>query len=96
MDVGLQNNNFIDTGGDREQELILPNFTKIKNSIVVLNSKGVLGADDSLFEDGATQTTTLENLASVENSIFVVNSENIRLSHLFSNSACVIFFGRRR
>ena len=92
--VGLKNNNFNGTGGDRQQELILPNFTKIINSIVVLNSEGVLGADDSLFEGDTTKTTTplsplnymFENLASVENSIFVVNSENIRLSHLVSNS----------
>ena len=57
-DVGLKNNNFNGTGGDRQQKLILPNFTKIMYSIVVLNSKGVLGAGDSLFEGDTTKTTT--------------------------------------
>ena len=72
----------------------LQHFTEIKDSVVVVNLKSVLGAGDGslTFKGNATQDThsqlnyTLENLTSVENSIFVVNSENIHFSPLSSNS----------
>ena len=59
LDISLKHKKISGTHSDKNKVSNLQNFTKIKDSVVVLNSKGVLGAGDGslTFKGNATQDT---------------------------------------